>query len=75
MGGIALAVGKSNQKKVRAVHAEVEGILDQLESGEVLEPPPPSWSDWVKRQFHGARKLMDELDAERSAKKDPGRRS
>jgi hypothetical protein len=74
MGGIAVAVAKSNQKKMRAVHAEVEGILDQLESGEELEPPPPSWSDWVKRQFHGARKLMDELEVERGKKKDPGRR-
>jgi hypothetical protein len=69
LGGTAAAVASSNRRKLSAVHAEVEGILDQLESGVELEPPPPSWSDWVKRQFHGARKVMDELDSEMGGKK------
>ena len=43
--------------------AEVEGILDQLEMGESLEPPPPAWRQWVKRHFHGvARDLMTPKD-------------
>ncbi len=62
--GIAWAVGRSHQRKVRDVLAEVEGILDQLEAGETLEPPPPSWRQWVRRQFHGARKMLRELDLE-----------
>ena len=68
MSGIALAVARSNQKKLRAVQAEVEGILDQLEAGEELEPPPPSWRDWVQRQFHGARKVLDDLDSDMGGK-------
>lgn len=45
--------GQSHKKKLLEVQAEVEGILDQLERGESLEPPPASWRSWVKRQFHG----------------------
>jgi hypothetical protein len=59
LGGITQLVGTSHKKKLLAVQAEVEGILDRLEQGESLEPPPPSWRSWVKRQFHGmARDLM-----------------
>jgi hypothetical protein len=29
----------------------MEGILDRLESGESLEPPPASWRRWVQRHF------------------------
>lgn len=54
------AVGRSHRKKLSEVKAELEGILDRLEMGESLEPPPPSWRRWVKRQFHGARKLLDD---------------
>jgi hypothetical protein len=65
-GGAATAivwgVGRAHQTKVRDVYAEVEGILDHLEMEEPLEPPPPSWQDWVRRQFHGARKLFGDLD-------------
>jgi hypothetical protein len=54
-----------HRKKWLEVRAEVEGVLDQLESGESLEPPPPSWRRWVERQFHGARRLFDrEFDDE-----------
>jgi len=56
---ITYAVGVSHKKKLREVQVEVEGILDRLETGESLEPPPASWRRWVKRQFHGvARDLM-----------------
>lgn len=56
--GITYQAGKSHKKKLLEVHAEVEGILDRLEVGESLEPPPAAWRRWVKRQFHGvAREL------------------
>ena len=52
-------VGVSHKKKLREVQAEVEGVLDRLELGESLQPPPASWRRWVKRHFHGvARDLM-----------------
>jgi hypothetical protein len=60
--GIVWAVGKSHRRKRRDVHAEVEGILDHLEVEEPLEPPPPSWQQWVRRQFHGARKMFGEME-------------
>jgi hypothetical protein len=59
LGGITHLVGTSHKKKLLAVQAEVEGLLDRLEHGESLEPPPASWRSWVKRQFHGvARDLL-----------------
>ena len=45
-----------HRRKLRDVLAEVEGILDLLESGKRLEPPPPSWRQWVRRHFHGVAK-------------------
>jgi hypothetical protein len=56
---IAVAVGRSHRKKVVDVRTEIEGVLDTLERGASLEPPPPSWRRWVRRHFHGvARDLM-----------------
>ena len=52
-GGVGTVVGRGHQKKIVQVHNEVEGVLDRLEVGESLEPPPASWRRWVKRQFHG----------------------
>ena len=46
----------SHRRKLRDVLAEVEGILDLLESGKRLEPPSPSWRQWVRRHFHGVAK-------------------
>jgi hypothetical protein len=63
LGGITHMVGTSHKKKLLAVQTEVEGLLDRLEQGESLEPPPASWRSWVKRQFHGvARDLMNAED-------------
>ncbi len=57
--GIAYATGVSHKRKVTEVRTEIEGVLDTLEAGLSLEPPPPSWRRWVKRHFHGvARDLM-----------------
>lgn len=58
-GGIAYAVGQAHKRKLIEVRAEIEGVLDSLEAGTSLEPPPASWRRWVKRHFHGvARDLM-----------------
>lgn len=51
--GITVALARAHRTKVADVRAEIEGILDRLEMGESLEPPPPSWRRWVKRHFHG----------------------
>lgn len=57
--GIGYAVGRSHKKKLVEVRSEMEGVLDDLEAGRSLEPPPSSWRRWVKRHFHGvARDLM-----------------
>lgn len=65
--GIALAVGHGHRKKVMDVRDEVEGILDALEQGLSLEPPPASWRRWVKRNFHGvANDLMRSDESWRS---------
>lgn len=58
-GSIGYAVGQSHKRKLIEVRAEMEGVLDVLETGASLEPPPASWRRWVKRHFHGvARDLM-----------------
>jgi hypothetical protein len=63
--GIGYAVGRYHKAKLGEVRAEVEGVLDALETGMSLEPPPASWRRWVKRQFHGvARDLMSGDDEE-----------
>lgn len=57
--GIGYAVGNGHKRKLLEVRSEVEGVLDDLEAGRSLEPPPSSWRRWVKRHFHGvARDLM-----------------
>ena len=63
LGGVTVGffriMASAYRRKLVDIRAEVEGILDQLESGEPLEPPPPSWRKWVEEQFHGARRLLD----------------
>lgn len=51
--GIVYAIGRSHRRNLGEAQVEVEGVLDALESGASLEPPPASWRRWVKRQFHG----------------------
>jgi hypothetical protein len=59
LGGIAWTTGRAHKKKLLEVRAEMEGILDRLERGESLEPPPASWKRWVRRHFHGvAREIL-----------------
>ena len=70
LGGITHLVGVSHKKKLQAVQAEVEGLLDRLEQGESLEPPPASWRSWVKRQFHGV--ARDLMSAEGWTREPPG---
>lgn len=56
---IGYSVGRGHKNKLGEVRIEVEGVLDALEMGLSLEPPPASWRRWVKRHFHGvARDLM-----------------
>lgn len=50
---IGYGLGRTHQKRVGEVRQEVEGVLDSLEMGASLEPPPASWRRWVKRNFHG----------------------
>jgi hypothetical protein len=59
-GGITWWGGRTHREKVREVREELAGVLDRLEAGEGLEPPPPSWRRWVERHFHGARRLLDD---------------
>ena len=59
--GITYLAGASHKKKLGEVQMEIEGVLDTLERGESLEPPPASWRRWVKRHFHGvARDVMQD---------------
>jgi hypothetical protein len=60
--GIAHAVGRGHKKKLREVRTEVEAVLDSLEMGLSLEPPPASWRRWVKRHFHGVARDLIDLD-------------
>lgn len=55
-GGTVSWSGSRHRRKLSDVLSEIEGILDQLEMGESLEPPPPAWRQWVKRHFHGVAK-------------------
>lgn len=60
-GAIRIARGMY-RRKMADVRAEVEGVLDRLEMGEELEPPPSSWRRWVEKHFHGARRMLDTYD-------------
>ncbi len=62
--GAAYMTGASAKKKLQEVKTELEGILDTLELGESLEPPPAAWRQWVRRHFHGvARDMMRSNDS------------
>ena len=61
---VGTLMGSALSRRLGEVQSEVEGILDALESGGGLEPPPPAWRRWVRRHFHGvAREILGpELD-------------
>ena len=60
---IFFGTGAAHRRKVEDVRTEAEGVLDALETGTSLEPPPPAWRKWVKRHFHGvARDILGDHD-------------
>ena len=61
-GVVASITRRAYRRKWNDVRAEVEGILDRLEVGEFLEPPPSSWRKWVEKHFHGAKRMLDVRD-------------
>lgn len=68
---IFFGTGSAHRRKVSDVRAEVEGVLDALESGASLEPPPPAWRKWVKRHFHGvARDILGDDEVRPARKRD-----
>lgn len=61
-GGISWSVARSYRSQLERVKLEIEGVLDQLERGEIPEPPPSSWRKWVSRNFRGiAREISREV--------------
>ena len=61
--GVGRVIGLNHKKKLEEVRTELEDVLDRLEVGDSLEPPPASWRRWVKRNFHGvARDLLGSDD-------------
>ncbi len=62
-GGISWSVARAYRSQLERVKLEMEGVLDQLERGEIPEPPPSSWRKWVSRNFRGiAREISREID-------------
>ncbi len=62
-GGTTVLVGRSYRGQLEKVGLEIQGILDQLERGEMPDPPPPSWTRWVSRRFRGiAREIARSTD-------------
>lgn len=55
---VAWATGISAKKKRESVREELEGVLDTLEGGYQLNPPPASWRRWMNRQ---ANRLKEEF--------------
>jgi hypothetical protein len=59
LGGVSAAVvvtatawitGRKSRRAREEVQQELEGVLDRLEQGEDLAPPPASWRRWVMDQ-------------------------
>jgi len=69
---IFFGTGAAHRRKVEDVRTEAEGVLDALETGTSLEPPPPAWRKWVKRHFHGvARDILGEEERSRAKGSEP----
>jgi hypothetical protein len=54
----AWIIGRYSRRARREVEQELEGVLDRLEQGEDLAPPPASWRRWVTDQ---ARRFRAEI--------------
>lgn len=54
-GGIAWGAGHSHRRRMEELQLELEGVLDQLESGRGMEAPAPSWRRWMGRQARSLR--------------------
>lgn len=64
--GILWLVGRHQRRQNQEVKLELEGVLDDLEQGKSLEPPPASWRRWVKRHFGGvARDVLGDREVDR----------
>lgn len=61
---IAYGFRRSYRNKLKEVELELEGVLDSLETGVSLEPPPASWRRWVRRHFHGVARDRRSLEDE-----------
>ncbi len=59
--GVVRVTGHYSRKRREEVQQELEGILDRLERGDDLSPPPASWRRWVTRQ---ARRFKLELSGD-----------
>jgi hypothetical protein len=46
----ARIIGRYSRRAREEVQRELEGVLDRLEQGEDLSPPPASWRRWVMDQ-------------------------
>ena len=47
---ITWVIGRDSLRAREEVQQELEGVLDRLEQGEDLAPPPASWRRWVMDQ-------------------------
>lgn len=57
-GGVTWATGRATKTRLGQVRDELEGVLDSLEGGHQLNPPPATWRRWISRQ---ADRLKDEF--------------
>lgn len=53
LGGGVLVAARRFKGKVREARTELEGLLDRLERGERLEPPPAPWRRRLRSRFMG----------------------
>lgn len=53
LAGGVLVAARGFKRRVRAARTELEGLLDRLERGERLEPPPAPWRQRLRSRFRG----------------------